>query len=118
MNSSSLSILQLASRRLQWLSAKQTVISENIANADTAGYKARAVQSFDNYLEAVISSGEHAPQPETIQQANTWSGSLSGNNVILEEQVINATDTASQYRLATNLYRKANQMILAAAGTR
>lgn len=117
MNNSSLNIFQLASRRLHWLSARQSVISENIANADTAGFKAREVQSFDSYLDKAARKNA-LPVPEILEQADSWSSTLSGNNVVLEEQTIKATDTAAQYRMATNLYRKAYQMLLAAAGGR
>jgi len=114
---SSQSVFDLASRRLEWLSNRQRVISENIANADTAGFRAKDVQSFESYLEA-SEPGTTSPPVVVFEQKATWGNSLSGNSVVLEEQMINATDTASQFRLASNLYRKAYQLVLAAAGTR
>jgi flagellar basal-body rod protein FlgB len=117
MNVSPQSVFDLASRRLEWLSNRQRVISENIANADTAGYRAKDVQSFESYLDASEPGSVGSPV-EVFEQKSTWGDTLSGNSVVLEEQMINATDTASQYRLASNLYRKAYQLVLAAAGTR
>ncbi|HAC51413.1 MAG TPA: flagellar biosynthesis protein FlgB, partial [Sulfitobacter sp.] len=38
MNLSNLSILGLASDRMQWLSARQKVVSENVANASTPNF--------------------------------------------------------------------------------
>lgn len=50
MNSDEVNLFTLASRRLQWLADRQKVISENIANVNTADYRARDVESFASYL--------------------------------------------------------------------
>ena len=55
MNLSNLSILGLASDRMQWLSARQKVVSENVANAATPNYKARDVSSFESMLSGELS---------------------------------------------------------------
>jgi flagellar basal-body rod protein FlgB len=117
MNFDSANLFQLASRRLQWLSDRQKVVSENIANADVSGYRARDVQSFSDYLDKGREAGL-APDAEVIEVESSWGRDLSGNNVILEEQMVLAADTAGQYRIASNLYRKAQQMILAVASGR
>jgi len=116
-----MNVFQLASTRLHWLASRQRVTSENIANADTAGFRAKDVQSFGSYLEQVAGAPANpvSALPVAVDQAKSaWAQSLSGNNVVLEEQMVAATDTASKYRMASNLYRKAHQMVLAAAGSR
>lgn len=110
-------ILMLASKRLHWLSSRQQVISENIANADTAGYQAKDVQSFASYLEE-ISNGSQEPGVETVSAENTWGRKLSENNVVLEEQMINANEVSANHRLATSLYRKAHELFLSTVNTR
>lgn len=117
MNFESANLFQLASQRLQWLSDRQKVVSENIANADVSGYRARDVQSFESYLEKGREAGI-SPGADVIQVESSWGQDLTGNNVVLEEQMVLATDTNSQYRIASNLYRKAQQMILAVASGR
>ncbi len=116
----SLSLFRLASERMQWLSARQKVISENIANADTPGYRARDVTSFDGYLSAVAHDGPAAPfgtaLPVATQDApDTWTTTLSGNTVVLEQQTVKAGESAAQYALAANLYKQANMMLTLAA---
>jgi len=116
-----MNIFQLASTRLHWLASRQQAISENIANADTAGFRAKDVQSFDSYLGAVESTPGNSAAPLDVRSADSttsWAQSLSGNSVVLEEQMVAATDTASKYRMASNLYRKAHEMVIAAAGAR
>jgi flagellar basal-body rod protein FlgB len=113
----SANLFQLASQRLQWLSERQKIVSENIANADVSGYRAREVQGFESYLD----KGREVDRVTNVDVTEVeaiWGQNLSGNNVILEEQMVLAADTAGQYRLASNLYRKAQQMVLAVASGR
>lgn len=116
----SINLLQLASTRMQWLSARQKVISENIANADTPGYRAQDVTPFAQYVDKVDQSGGTtgfgADQPvATADAPDTWGSTLSGNTVVLEQQTVKAGETASQYRLAASLYRKASDLLTLAA---
>lgn len=117
MNLDNINLFQLASRRLQWLSDRQKVVSENIANADTAGYRAREVEDFETYLDRA-EAAELLPNAEAAEVEATWAETISGNNVVLEEQILQASDTAGQYKLASNLYRKAHEMVLAVSGSR
>ncbi len=118
----SIHLFQLASARMQWLSARQKVISENIANADTPGYRARDVTGFGQYVDRLETSagggdagfGADAPVA-TADAPDTWGATLSGNTVVLEQQTVKAGETASQYRLAASLYRKASDLLTLAA---
>ncbi|WP_027234471.1 flagellar basal body rod protein FlgB [Leisingera caerulea] len=103
--------LQTASQRMTWLAERQKVIAENIANADTPGYNARDVESFDDYL------GKAPGSAVSVDYAKSeWGRSLDGNGVILEEQSILAASVSGQYRLASKLYSKAHQMIATVNG--
>ena len=44
-------LFDLASRQAQWLAARQTTISGNVANANTPGYRARDVEPFADVLD-------------------------------------------------------------------
>ncbi|MFY0597978.1 MAG: flagellar basal body rod protein [Cognatishimia sp.] len=115
MNIETPNIFELASQRLKWLSDRQKVVSENIANADTAGYRAKEVESFDAYLEVATGQAE-APDASVFESEATWNQDLTGNNVVLEEQILEANATSGQYKIAANLYRKAHDMIRAVSG--
>ncbi len=106
---------QMASRRMEWLSSRQQVIAENIANANTPGYAGRDVQSFDDFLKADIQRGQGA---EVDERATRWGGSKDGNTVVLEEQTILAAQSAGEFRLASRLYAKGHQLVALAAGRR
>lgn len=115
MDSSAPTWFQLASRRMDWLSSRQTVIAENIANANTPGYAGRDVQSFTDFLKADPEPGGGA----LVSEASTsWGASKDGNTVVLEQQAILAAQSAGEFRLASRLYAKGYQLVALAAGRR
>lgn len=110
MNLDTPNLFDLASKRLQWVSDRQRTIAENIANADVSGYRAKEVEAFDQYLERAQRT-ETRLEAKITESDQTWGDGLSGNNVILEEQLLDASSANGQYRMATNLYRKAYEMV-------
>lgn len=115
MNTEAPNLFDLASKRLKWLSDSQKTISENIANAETGGFRAKEVQPFEEYLERAANV-EISPDATSAESETTWGEDLTGNSVVLEEQIMAASSTASQYKIAANLYRKAHSMLRAVAG--
>jgi flagellar basal-body rod protein FlgB len=126
-----LPFFQIASKRLQWLGSRQQVISQNVANADTPGYRSQEVASFaesvgsarhgvrtTNARHIAGSSGE-VSGARVVEDAGAWEKSLDGNNVSLEQQSIKAAEVAENYRLAAQLYRKGQELVtLAVTGIR
>jgi flagellar basal-body rod protein FlgB len=112
MNPASLDVFALAEKRLDWIGQRQSVLAQNVANANTPGYAARDIKPFSDFLAAdaqqtatdgfmSISTGPAPPRDPATSEIT-----LNGNSVVLDEQLekIAATDTAHQ--LATNLYKK------------
>lgn len=117
MNNEPTSLFELAPKRLQWLSSRQKAVSENIANSDVAGFRAKEVESFASYLDNARATS--TLEPAKVQEAKTsWSEDLTGNNVVLEEQLMEANSTAGQFRIAAGLYRKAYEMLGTVVGRR
>ncbi|SDF35205.1 flagellar basal body protein [Limimaricola pyoseonensis] len=125
-----LSFFKLASQRLSWLSARQKVVSENIANADTPAYKARDVTPFDAMVKGTrtglattasghIGGGAMGGTLSVRPDETGWETSLDGNTVVLEQQTVKASEISEQYKLATQLYRKGHELLaLSATGLR
>ena len=126
-----LSFFQLASQRMQWLSAHQQVVAENIANADTPGFKARAISPFAEMVEGKrattvatthpghIGGNGHAGGIRVAQDRAPWEASLDGNSVVLEQQTLMSSEISENYQLAAQLYGKGHQLLnLAVAGQR
>lgn len=101
-----------ASQKMDWAAARQKTIAENIANADTPNYAPRDVVPFEEHLSRAIGNGRMAP--DTVEQESLWGGSIDGNKVVLEEQMTLSNAAASDYHLATTLFRKGYDLITVA----
>ena len=124
-------LLQNMKDKMHWLSDRQTLLSQNIANADTPGYKAQDLKPFAAHLDKAGSmpalmmartSGTHiAPKSETLSGKpivdRTSEGSVD-NSVVMEDQVKKGAETAIDYQLVTNLYRKEMSLLRMATGSR
>jgi len=125
-----MSFFALASKRLDWLAARQKVISENIANANTPQYRAKDLAGFDAVLANAqpgavttdprhISSGGSHGAPRAVTDTAAWERSLDGNTVVLEQQTVKSAEVSESYRLAAQLYRKGHELLtLSATGLR
>lgn len=128
-----LPLFAMMSKRMAWLADRQQVLARNIANADTPGYEPRdlvplgfkelAQTSLAGFRPTVTHAAHIAGSPgtrdtgfaETVQK-DPVETTLSGNAVVLEEQLMKASQTAMDYETTTNLYRKHVSMIKDALG--
>jgi len=125
-------LLGILRERMSWLSARQDVLSQNVANADTPGYSARDVKPID-FQDILKGEAQSAPgltvtDPRHIAVAPDASSTFentdapdtesnpSGNTVSLEQEMIKVADTQGQYQAAANLYSKAIGMLRTAIG--
>jgi flagellar basal-body rod protein FlgB len=117
----------LSMQNAAWLAARQAVISSNVANANTPGYKALDVRPFSEALEqtgltAEKSNAAHlASDSSSVSQyrlvgEHTWETFHSGANVNLEQEMIKASEVSAAYRLNTSIVRSFNQMFLSVMG--
>jgi flagellar basal-body rod protein FlgB len=115
-------LLGLIRDRLGWLGQRQRVLAENLANADTPGFRPRDLVPFAERLSTVVREpaapltatdkrhlaveGGAAAEARSRRQRTVYETTPSGNAVVLEEQMAKVHDTATTHRLATQLYRK------------
>ena len=66
---SGIDLFRTAADRMRYLTQRQTVISRNIANADTPGYKAREVMPF-TFNDALQQVGMTVTDPKHIVPAS------------------------------------------------
>ena len=118
-------LFQLASQRTQWLSARQSLIAENVANASTPGFSARDLQPFSAVLDHTQMSmtttdpSHLAPtaadfDPARPADSDASNETLSGNSVNLADEMIKLGDVSHQYSVATGVTRIYHQMMMAA----
>jgi flagellar basal-body rod protein FlgB len=119
-------------RRMGWLAQRQSILAHNISNADTPDFKPMDLtkESFRNMLDGSRSpmvamrqtSAAHIRpihQPDQFRKdkhKDSYETALSGNAVVLEEQLMKVSETQGAYNLATNLYRKHVKMLKMAIG--
>jgi flagellar basal-body rod protein FlgB len=133
MDFNNLAIFRMARTKLDYVAQRQTLLAENIANADTPNYKVKDLRELDfrqmalnaykpTVRQSVTQEGhvQAAVSDEGPFQVNTprhtWETSLDGNKVVLEEQVEKMSRGRSEYGLALNLIKKNMQMLKAALG--
>ena len=115
-------LFKALSARMHWLQARQRVLAENVANADTPRYKAMDLKpiSFKTALSESTSGGialrqthgghfgASGSRPANMikPEMQDYRGNATGNNVVLEEEMMKSAETAADYRLATTIYKK------------
>jgi flagellar basal-body rod protein FlgB len=121
-------LFDLASRQSQWLAARQTTISGNIANANTPGYRAKDVEPFVDVLDKTklamaATSNSHigfdASRPEAmkVKKADTWDTVYSKNSVSIEQELIKAGEVDRQHTLNTNIVKAFHRMLMSTVRT-
>lgn len=100
--------------RLNFLSDRQHLIAENIANASTPGYTPRDLdeKSFASALDRVARGAgtSSSAQARVIERPDSET-TLDGNSVVLEDQAMRAMETRMQFETGLSLYQKGLQMI-------
>lgn len=123
-------ILNMAQGLAAHAAGRQAVISQNIANADTPGYKAQDVRSFSDTYETGMRVSTHArhnreghiPLGSTLDSVDVFEDaafsaeSPNGNTVSLEDQMVRAADVRYQHDLALGIYGKSIDILRAGMG--
>lgn len=124
-------IFGMMHQKMDWLGQRQRVLAQNIANADTPDYRARDLEqlsfkdtvSRENMQVALrVSDPQHVALPEQNDRfraddaSAVYETSIDENSVVLEEQMIKISETAGEFNMATNIYRKYLALHRAALG--
>lgn len=121
MDLNSIPLFKMISRRMTWLNQRQKVLAQNIANADTPGYRPQDLVPVDfsklaaqaeRTVSLAATNPRHIRPRDTArdfnerEQKKTYEVAPAGNAVVLEEQMMKVADTQIDYELTTSLYRK------------
>jgi flagellar basal-body rod protein FlgB len=115
-------------QRLDQLSERQRLISENIANASTPGYRPRDLDTaaFERMLASSASGGGITlarTNPGHMGASGAANGGASiitrddsettidGNAVVLEEQMARAAETRMNFETGIALYKKGLELV-------
>jgi flagellar basal-body rod protein FlgB len=115
---SRIALFDLADRKLAWLGARQGVLSQNVANASTPGWKERDVRPFAEVLAAKLPLDAGAlAQTNPLHLRGTAPGvdagqilhgeqAPDGNAVSLDEQMVKVAQTDNEHELVSTIYSK------------
>jgi len=118
---SDIPLFQALKSKMQWHQVRQGVLAENVANADSPRYRAKELEaySFDDHigrqsfgLQTAVTDQGHVtgmmqgdPGVE-VDKKDTFEITPSGNNVVLEEQMMKVTQNQMDFQAATTLYSR------------
>lgn len=133
MTTQNIGLFQALNAKMRYLDDRQRVLSQNIANANTPDYKPHDLTklNFDAVLKALVRpdavvpettnpmhmpSPTHIDDPKNRAMKKTYDVVPTGNAVIMEEQMVNSAQTATDFNLMTTLYQKQISMIRTSIG--
>jgi flagellar basal-body rod protein FlgB len=120
------SIFNLASQRASWLSERQSLISQNVANANTPGFKTLEAPDFQSVMSTVSSNFQlattnpaHLSLPDSqafppieSNEGDIWDGFHNENNVNLEQEMVKANEVHGDYALEAGIVKSFHSMVL------
>lgn len=119
-----LEIVRMAQSLAAHSGSRMAVIAENVANADTPGYKAKDLPSFaevfsepgqlrttrEGHLTAAAAAT--TPIPETTRGHEA----PNGNSVSLEAEMVKSVEARQNHDMALAIYRATSDVIRASLG--
>jgi flagellar basal-body rod protein FlgB len=123
--------LTLASALASHATARQRLLSENVAHADTPGYRARDIADFAAIVDSQqgafaarttrpghIPFGADARGFEPREQTALGAETPNGNSVSLEDQMMRSAEVRQGHEMAIGVYAKSLEILRAAVTRR
>ena len=118
--------------KMRWHQARQGLLAENVANAETPGYRGRDLAQYDFADRASASSSAtvttSATQPMHFSVSSSEGAAFGaqrmanfeitpeGNGVTLEDEMMKVSTNLMDYQAATSLYQKSIKILKTAMG--
>ncbi len=131
-----LPLAAMMARKIAWLTRRSEILAQNVANADTPGYRAQDLK--ETSFGALVARESHGPRNAryaTLTHAKHMAGppgtkvsyrvvdepdirepTISGNTVSMEQQMQHLGETQMAYQMVIDLYRKQLGMFRTALG--
>lgn len=113
----------LAESRMRWLDARQRVLAQNVANADTPGFRPSDLRPFGQAVAAAMAQTDarhlgptNGADPRARAERRLADRSMDGNGVALDREALRIADTETAHALAVGLHRRFLGMFRTALG--
>ncbi len=127
-----LPLLDALTAKMKWHQVRQGLLAENVANAETPGYRGRDLKvfGFDDHLRSVSTAtvATTATQPGHFSISSSDAGAFGarplnsfeitpeGNGVTLEDEMMKVASNQMDYQAITTLYNRSLKILKTAIG--
>jgi len=136
---SDIPVLSALKSKLKWHQARQAVLAQNIANANTPKYQPQDLKRVDfsalvskntgisGGISTMKTNAAHIKLPGLgggsinsfkMEKTSDWEITPNGNAVSLEDQMMKVTENQMEYQAATTLYSRSLGLLRQAVGQR
>lgn len=118
--------------KMRWHQTRQGLLAENVANAETPGYRGKDLKAFAfedhmrNLSVAQISTTATQPSHFSVagidsdgfgpRKMNSFEVTPEGNGVTLEDEMMKVTSNQMDYQAVTTLYTRSMRILRVALG--
>lgn len=117
--------------KMRWHQTRQGLLAENVANAETPGYRGRDLRQYDfaerRAATSVAALSTMATQPMhfsvspgegafAAQRMANFEVTPEGNGISLEDEMMKVTTNMMDYQAATSIYQKSVRILRTALG--
>ena len=116
-------LTKLVSNSNDWLSVRQATIAENIANANTPGFRSKDLEPFTTVISKTqlamtathdghLGQTMEAARKSDVEKVDSWTVTHSGNSVSLEQELMKAGEVARDHSLNASIAKSFHRMYL------
>ena len=125
-------VLSALTDKMRWHQTRQGLLAENVANAETPGYRGRDLAQYDfvdnnsAFSSATVTTTATQPTHFSVSSSNgtafgaqrmaNFEITPEGNGVTLEDEMMKVTTNMMDYQAATGLYTKSIKILKTALG--
>jgi flagellar basal-body rod protein FlgB len=126
-------LLSALTEKMKWHQSRQSLLAENVANADTPGYKGRDLKAygFEDHMrdlsKASVATLTTQPMHISVQsggdtdsfgarQLNNFEITPEGNGVTLEDEMMKVASNQMDYQTITAVYTRSLRILKSALG--
>ena len=118
--------------KMRWHQTRQGLLAENVANAETPGYRGRDLAQYDfadrasGFSSAGVTTSATQPMHFSVsssegaafgaQRMANFEITPEGNGVTLEDEMMKVSTNLMDYQAATSLYQKSIKILKTAMG--
>ncbi len=126
-----LPLMSMLKTRMQWHQSRQKLLAENVANADSPGFRPHDLReplpqalAQGAVARGVTLTATHAGHlggtGSDLSRGNAprFEATPSGNGVVLEDEMMKVSQNQNDFQMAATLYGKSLQLLKTAIGRR